>query len=122
MRSSRAAISDRATSGAFAVLTLRAIEKIRGGKMTTAEAVAHFEQVARTHRLHETGRYDPKLADMLIARVRQAAPHMGGKAIDGYRGVARRPADAFFGTAPIWQPQAQTRIHGAPTRKTILQR
>jgi hypothetical protein len=58
--------------GAFAVLTLRAIEKIRGGKTTTAEAVAHFERVARTHRLRETGHYDPKLVDMLIARVRQA--------------------------------------------------
>jgi hypothetical protein len=33
--------------GAFAVLTLRAIEKIRAGKMTAAEAAKHFEQVAR---------------------------------------------------------------------------
>jgi hypothetical protein len=40
--------------------------------MTTAEAVAHFERVARTHRLRETGHYDPKLVDMLIARVRQS--------------------------------------------------
>ena len=30
----------------------------------------HFEQMARTHRLRETGHYDPELVDMLIARVR----------------------------------------------------
>ena len=60
--------------GAFAVPTLRTIEKIRGGKTTTAEAVAHFERVARTHRLRETGHYDPKLVDILIARVRATRP------------------------------------------------
>jgi hypothetical protein len=38
--------------------------------MTGVEAAAHFERVARTHRLRETGHYDPKLVDMLIARVR----------------------------------------------------
>ena len=58
--------------GAFAVLTLRAIEKIRAGRMTGLEAARQFEQMARTHRLRETGHYDPKLVDMLIARVRHA--------------------------------------------------
>ena len=57
--------------GAFAVLTLRAIEKIRAGRMTASEAARHFEQMARTHGLRETAHYDPKLVDMLIARVRQ---------------------------------------------------
>ena len=57
--------------GAFAVLTLRAIEKIRSGRMTSSEAARRFEQMARTHRLRETGHYDPKLVDMLITRVRQ---------------------------------------------------
>ena len=57
--------------GAFAVLTLRAIEKIRAGRMTASEAARHFEQMARTHRLRETNHYDAKLVDMLIARVRQ---------------------------------------------------
>ena len=36
--------------GAFAVLTLRTIEKIRAGRMTASEAARHFEQMARTHR------------------------------------------------------------------------
>ena len=36
--------------GAFAVLTLRAIEKVRAGRMTASEAARHFEQMARTHR------------------------------------------------------------------------
>jgi hypothetical protein len=58
--------------GAFAVLTLRTIEKVKAGKVTGPEAAAHFEQVARTHGLRETGHYDPRLVDMLIARVRQA--------------------------------------------------
>ena len=58
--------------GAFAVLTLRAIEKIRAGRMTGLEAARQFEQMARTHRLRETGHYDPKLVDMLITRVRQS--------------------------------------------------
>jgi len=44
---------------------LRASEKIR------TETAAHFEQVARAHQLRETTP-DPKLVDMLIARVRQA--------------------------------------------------
>ena len=57
--------------GAFAVLTLRAIDRIRLGDGTGPEAAAHFEQVARKHRLRETGTYDPKLVDMLISRVRQ---------------------------------------------------
>ena len=57
--------------GAFAVLTLRAIEKIRAGRITASEAARHFEQMARTHRLRETNHYDAKLVDMLIARVRQ---------------------------------------------------
>jgi hypothetical protein len=56
--------------GAFAVLSLRAIEKIRAG--TASEAARHFEQVARTQRLRETGAYDPRLVDMLIALLRQA--------------------------------------------------
>ena len=60
--------------GAFAVLTLRAIEKIRAGRMTASEAARHFEQMARTHRLRETGHYDPKLVDILIARVRATRP------------------------------------------------
>jgi hypothetical protein len=58
--------------GAVAVLSLRAIEKIRAGRMTASEAARHFEQMARTHRLRETGHYDPKLVDMLIARLRQS--------------------------------------------------
>ena len=29
--------------GAFAVLTLRAIEKVRAGRMTASEAARHFE-------------------------------------------------------------------------------
>ena len=57
--------------GAFAVLTLRTIEKIRAGRITASEAARHFEQMARTHGLRETAHYDPKLVDMLIARVRQ---------------------------------------------------
>ena len=57
--------------GAFAVLTLRTIEKIRAGRMTSLEAARQFEQMARTHRLRETNHYDAKLVDMLIARVRQ---------------------------------------------------
>jgi hypothetical protein len=56
--------------GAFAVLTLRAIDRIRRGHGTGPEAAKHFEQVARAHRLRETTP-DPKLVDMLIARVRQ---------------------------------------------------
>src|SRR5215467_7855048 len=35
-----------------------------------SEAAGH-RQVARTHGLRETGHYDPKLVDILIARVRQ---------------------------------------------------
>ena len=57
--------------GTFTVLTLRAIEKIRARRMTALEAARHFEQMARTHGLRETAHYDPKLVDMLIARVRQ---------------------------------------------------
>ena len=34
--------------GAFAVLTLRAIEKIRAGRMTASEAAVHFGRVAWT--------------------------------------------------------------------------
>jgi hypothetical protein len=56
--------------GAFAVLALRAIDKIRRGEWTGPEAAAHFERVARTDRLRETGHYDPKLVDILITRVR----------------------------------------------------
>jgi hypothetical protein len=63
--------------GAFAVLTLRAIEKVRAAKMTAAEAAAHFEQVARTHRFRETGAYDPRLVDMLIVRLRQTRKEEG---------------------------------------------
>jgi len=55
--------------GAFAVLTLRAIDRIRRGHGTGPEAAEHFEQVARKHRLRENTP-DPKLVDMLIARVR----------------------------------------------------
>jgi hypothetical protein len=58
--------------GAFAVLTLRTIEKVKAGKVTGPEAAAHFEQVARAHGLRETGHYDPRMVDMLISRVRQA--------------------------------------------------
>ena len=60
--------------GAFAVLTLRAIGKIRRGEWTGPEAAVHFDLVARTHGLRETGHYDPRLVDMLIARVRAARP------------------------------------------------
>jgi hypothetical protein len=56
--------------GAFAVLALRAIDKIRRGEWTGPEAAAHFERVARTDRLRETGHYAPKLVDILITRVR----------------------------------------------------
>jgi hypothetical protein len=48
-----APLLDARRFGAFAVLTPRAIEKIRAGKAT--EASGHFEQVARTHGLRETG-------------------------------------------------------------------
>jgi hypothetical protein len=58
--------------GAFAVLTLRASDKITRGEWIVPEAAAHFEQMARTHGLRETAHYDPKLVDMLIARVRQS--------------------------------------------------
>jgi len=58
---------------AFAVPTLRAIGKIRRGEWDRPGA-AHFDQVARTHGLRETGRYDPRLVDMLIAGVRAARP------------------------------------------------
>ena len=58
--------------GAFAVLTLRAIEKIRAGRITASEAARHFEQMARTHGFRETGHYDPRLVDMLISRMRTA--------------------------------------------------
>jgi hypothetical protein len=47
--------------GAFAVPTLRAIGKIRRGEWTGPEAAAHFDPVARTHGLRETGHYDPRL-------------------------------------------------------------
>ena len=59
--------------GAFAVLTLRTIEKIRAGRITASEAARHFEQMARSHQLRETGHYDPRLVDILITRVRQAS-------------------------------------------------
>ena len=58
----------------LAVLTLRAIGKIRRGEWTGPEAAVHFDPVARTHGLRETGHYDPRLVDMLIARVRAARP------------------------------------------------
>jgi len=58
--------------GAFAVLCVRAINKIKAGEIAVAEAAALFEQVARTHRLREIRAYDPRLVDMLIARVRAA--------------------------------------------------
>ena len=54
------------------MLTLRAIEKIRAGRMTSLEAARQFEQMARTHRLRETNHYDAKLVDMLISRMRTA--------------------------------------------------
>jgi hypothetical protein len=46
----------------------------RRGEWTGPEAAAHFDQVARTHGLRETGHYDPRLVDMLIAGVRAARP------------------------------------------------
>jgi hypothetical protein len=49
---------------------LIAIEKIKNGQMTGVEAAAHFERVVGTHRLRETGHYDPKLVDILVTRVR----------------------------------------------------
>jgi hypothetical protein len=57
--------------GAFAVLTLGAPSG-RSGPLTGTETAAHFEQVARAHRLGETGHYDLRLVDMLISRVRTA--------------------------------------------------
>jgi len=56
--------------GAFATLTLRAIAKIKAGELEADKAAAHFEQVARNHRLRDAGTYDPYLIDMLITRVR----------------------------------------------------
>ena len=73
--------------GAFAVLTLRTIEKIRAGRMTASEAARHFEQVART-----TGCARP--ATMIAswwtcsspgcARAEKWSAVRKGKAIDGY--------------------------------------
>jgi|SRR5215470_13686990 hypothetical protein len=57
--------------GAFATLTLRAIAKIKAGELEADKAAAHFEQVARKHRLRDAAAYDPYLIDMLITRVRQ---------------------------------------------------
>jgi hypothetical protein len=56
--------------GAFAALTLRAIAKIKAGELEADKAAAHFEQVARNHRLRDAGAYDPRFIDMLITRVR----------------------------------------------------
>jgi hypothetical protein len=50
--------------GAWAVLALRAMERIKRGEITAAEAAGHFEQVARRHRLRETGAYGPRLVDI----------------------------------------------------------
>jgi hypothetical protein len=58
--------------GAFAVLALRVIDKIRRGEWTGPEAAAHFDRVAHAHGLRKTGVYDGKLVDILIARLRQA--------------------------------------------------
>ena len=60
--------------GAFAVLCMRAIEGVKRGELTSEEAAAHVEQVAKRHRLRETGAYDPKLVDMTLARLRGAKP------------------------------------------------
>ena len=63
------------------------------------------EQVVRDYGLRETSHYDPKLVDMLIARVQQARKEErrtwgGGKAIKAYRAVARRPAGRLSGPLP----------------------
>jgi hypothetical protein len=58
--------------GAFAVLTLRAIDKVRRGELTGPETAAHFDRLAHAHGLRKTGAYDGKLVDTLIARLRQA--------------------------------------------------
>jgi hypothetical protein len=55
------------------VLNLRAIGQIRRGGWTGLEAAA-LDQVVRTHGLRETGHYDPRLVDMLIAGARAARP------------------------------------------------
>jgi hypothetical protein len=52
--------------GVFAVLALRAIERIKLGEITADETAAHFESAARTHRLRETGAYDPRPVDMTM--------------------------------------------------------
>jgi hypothetical protein len=57
--------------GAFAVLTLRAIERIKDGELTSEGAAAHFERVAQKYKLRESRYYDPRFIDMLIARVRR---------------------------------------------------
>ena len=56
--------------GAFATLTLRAIAKIKVGELEADKAAAHFEQVARNHRLRDARTYDPYFIDLLITRVR----------------------------------------------------
>jgi hypothetical protein len=86
----------RAT-GAFAVLTLRAIEKIRAGRITASEAARYFEQVAHAHGLRETGHYDPKLVDMLIVRLWQTRKEEGRtwgeeRESDFVKVFGRRPA------------------------------
>ena len=50
-------------------------------------AAGPFEQVAPAPWLRETGRYDPRLVDMLIARLRTARPNHRDSVLEG-----RKPA------------------------------
>jgi hypothetical protein len=87
--------------GAFAVLTLCAIEKIRAGTMTAAEAARHFEQVARTHRLRATG--IPSwwtCSSRGCGRPGKRSAVRGGKAINRYAAVAEKPVHARSGQDP----------------------
>src|SRR6516162_4632928 len=56
--------------GAFATLTLRAIAKIKVGELEADKAAAHFEQVAKNHRLRDAGLKQQNAYDILITRVR----------------------------------------------------
>ena len=100
--------------GAFAVLTLRAIEKIRRGERDATEAAKHFAQVAQTHRLRETGAYDPRLGDMLVAQLRQTrgAPCVGGRRLTGTAQSQGSPYVRFSGRPPTL---AAPRLKRAPT-------
>ena len=99
--------------GAFAVLTLRAIAKIRAGKMTAPEAAKHFAQVgpdpppAGDRRLRSPAgghAHCPATAEQ-----ERGARYVGGKVTNGYLAVAGKPAGASCGRATNGRsPQTQT--------------